>query len=301
MGDFPQQLINGISLGSIYALIALGYTMVYGVLRLINFAHGDVYMLGAFAGFYMAKYLGFGSDLSLAETAALLVFAMAVCALAGALIERVAYRPLRKAPRLTALITAIGISLLLEYGGQLVFGTDPKPFPQLGNESCALINCRGAIVGKQEALTFAVAVILALVLRLIVYKTRAGKAMRAVAHDREAAGLMGINVDRIILLTFAIGSALAGAAGVLVAMQEPSITPMMGLLRGIKAFTAAVLGGIGSIEGAIVGGLAIGITEAMVSGYWTSTYRDAVVFGVLILMLLVKPSGLLGRGTVEKV
>jgi branched-chain amino acid transport system permease protein len=301
VGQFPQQLINGLTLGSIYALIALGYTMVYGVLRLINFAHGDVYMLGAFAGYYTAMLLGCGKELSIVEAATLLAVAMVVCALVGALIERVAYRPLLRAPRLTALITAIGISLLLEYGGQLVFGADPKPFPQLANSNVPLMKFGQMVVGRQEAVTFAVAIILLLVLRMIVYRTRAGRAMRAVSYDREAAGLMGINTDRIILLTFAIGSAFAGAAGVLVAMQEPSLTPMMGLLRGIKAFTAAVLGGIGNIEGAMVGGLAIGLTETMVSGYWTSTYRDAVVFGVLIFMLLVKPSGLLGRGTVEKV
>ncbi|MDO8586050.1 MAG: branched-chain amino acid ABC transporter permease [Armatimonadota bacterium] len=301
MGELPQQLINGLTLGSIYALIALGYTMVYGVLRLINFAHGDIYMLGAFAGYYVARWLGFGAELSIFEVLVLLLSAMVFSALAGAVIERIAYRPLRRAPRLTALITAIGVSLFLEYGGQLVFKTDPKAFPQLANTDTALLRLGETVVGRQEVLTFAVAIILLFVLWMIVYRTRVGKAMRAVSFDRETASLMGINTDAIILLTFVIGSAFAGAAGVLVAMQEPSITPMMGLLRGIKAFTAAVLGGIGSIPGAMVGGLAIGMTETMVSGYWTSSYRDAVVFGVLIFMLLIRPSGLLGRGTVEKV
>ena len=276
--------------------------MVYGVLRLINFAHGDIYMLGAFAGYYTARFLGFGESLSMEEVLILLAAAMIFSALAGAIIERIAYRPLRRAPRLTALITAIGVSLFLEYGGQLVFGTDPKPFPQLGDpKHNALITFGQTVVGKQEMITFVVAIVLLLALQVIVYRTRAGKAMRAVSFDRETASLMGINTDRIILLTFMIGSAFAGAAGVLVAMQEPSLTPMMGLLRGIKAFTAAVLGGIGSVPGAMVGGIAIGLTESLVSGYWTSSYRDAVVFGVLIFMLLVRPSGLFGRGNVEKV
>lgn len=301
MGQFPQQLINGLTLGSIYALIALGYTMVYGVLRLINFAHGDIYMLGAFFGFYVARTLGFGAEVSIAQTGMMLIVAMAACACVGALIERIAYRPLRKAPRLTALITAIGISLLLEYGGQLVFGTDPKPFPQLAHSEVPLLHFGPTVIGRQEILTITVCLILLIVLWRIVYFTRAGKAMRAVSFDRDAASLMGVNTDRTISLTFVIGSAFAGAAGILVAMQFPSINPMMGLLPGIKAFTAAVLGGIGSVPGAMIGGLAIGITETMVSGYWTSSYRDAVVFGVLIFMLLVRPSGLLGRGTVEKV
>ena len=278
--------------------------MVYGVLRLINFAHGDIYMLGAYAGFYTARWLGFGANISILQVSVLLMAAMVFSALAGAVIERIAYRPLRRAPRLTALITTIGVSLFLEYGGQLVFGTDPKSFPQLAvppDSNPALLQFGETVVGRQEVLTFVVAIILVVILWAIVYRTRAGKAMRAVSFDRETASLMGINTDRIILLTFVIGSAFAGAAGVLVAMQEPSLTPMMGLLRGIKAFTAAVLGGIGSVPGAMVGGLLIGMTETMVSGYWTSSYRDAVVFGLLIFVLLVKPSGIFGRGVVEKV
>ncbi|MDO8682860.1 MAG: branched-chain amino acid ABC transporter permease [Armatimonadota bacterium] len=302
MDQLPQQLINGLTLGSIYALIALGYTMVYGVLRLINFAHGDVYMLGAFAGFYTAQMLGFGpGEVSLVQAGIILISAMVSCALVGFVIERVAYRPLRRAPRLTALITAIGISLFLEYGGQLAFGTDPKRFPQLAHADIPLLQFGQTILGRQEIITFSVAIILLVILRQIVYRTRVGKAMRAVSFDGETAKLMGINTDSIISITFIIGSAFAGAAGVLVAMQFPSINPMMGLMPGIKAFTAAVLGGIGNVPGAMIGGLAIGITETLVSGYWTSSYRDAVVFGILIFMLLVKPSGLLGRGNVEKV
>jgi len=286
----------------VYALIALGYTMVYGVLRLINFAHGDVFMLGAFIAYYAGQFLGFGAySITLPQALALLMISMVACAAIGAFIERIAYRPLRRAPRLTALITAIGVSLFLEYGGQLVFGTDPKPFPGLVGGGAPLLKFGETTLGKQDAITIAITVVLLLILRQIVYGSRAGRAMRAVSFDRETAGLMGINIDGVISLTFAIGSGFAGAAGVLVGMAFPSINPMMGLMPGIKAFTAAVLGGIGNIPGAMLGGYVIGMTETMVAGSRISSYRDAVVFGVLIFMLLVRPSGLLGKGTVEKV
>ena len=303
MQEFFQQIVNGLALGGIYALIALGYTMVYGVLRLINFAHGDVYMFGAFAGLYASRWLRI-ADERLQMTAggmlAVIAISMAACAVLGVLIERAAYRPLRNAPRLTALITAIGVSFLLENGGQLVFGASPQVFPQLAGADRSLINVAGVVVSGQDVIILSVCVLLLLTLEFIVKRTKAGKAMRAVAQDRETASLMGINVDNIISLTFVIGSAFAGAAGVLVAMRDPSIDPLMGLLPGIWAFVAAVLGGIGSVPGAMLGGFLIGIAKVMVIGYWRSTLADAIVFGLLILVLLVRPTGLLGRGMVEK-
>src|SRR6266850_1708682 len=281
MSTLLQQLINGISLGAIYALIALGYTMVYGILRLINFAHGDVYMVGAFMGYYVAGGIGirgaqmlmgnpdanvFGRILahgllgggvlqpSLITALVVMLLAMVICAVLGVIIERLAYRPVRKYSRLTALITAIGVSLLLENGGQLV-----------------------------------------------VFRTKTGRAMRAVSFNLNSAKLMGINTDRIISFTFALGSAMAAAAGVLVAIRIPRIDPLMGILVGLKAFVAAVLGGIGNIPGAVLGGFLIGITETMVVGYLSPTYKDAVAFAILILILLFRPSGLLGSTVQEKV
>ena len=303
MQEFAQQLVNGVALGGIFALIALGYTMVYGVLRLINFAHGDVYMMGAFIGFFASQILPLtnsGGDMSISDLLAVMGIAMLGSAALGLLIERAAYRPLRNAPRLTALITAIGVSLLLENGGQLVFGTSPRSFPQLAGASKPLTNLGGVIINGQDVLILGVCISLMVILELIVKRTKIGKAMRAVAYDKHTASLMGINVDGIIAITFAIGSAFAGAAGVLVAMRDPSIDPLMGLLPGIWAFVAAVLGGIGSIPGAMLGGFLIGIAKVMVVGYWRSTYADAIVFALLIVILVVKPTGLLGKGMVEK-
>jgi branched-chain amino acid transport system permease protein len=327
MGTFLQQLINGISLGSIYALIALGYTMVYGVLKLINFAHGDVFMVGAFMGYYLANGLGVraaqslfanpeGNFLSRLVThgiigggvgepsvfTALLIMllAMLICAILGVIIERFAYRPVRKYSRLTALITAIGVSLLLENGGQFVFGADPKPFPQLiASRNIQLPG--GAVITNQDLIVLVIAIILMVALQLVVFRTKVGKAMRAVSFNLQSAKLMGINTDRIISYTFALGSALAAAAGVLVAIRIPRIDPLMGILVGLKAFVAAVLGGIGNIPGAVLGGLLIGMTETMVVGYLSPTYRDAVAFAILILVLLLRPSGLLGSVAQEKV
>lgn len=294
-------------LGSIYALIALGYTMVYGVLRLINFAHGDVYMVGAFIGLYVARLMNPGANTVTAlpvtggQFFLMLVIAMAGSAALGVLIERVAYRPLRKAPRLTALITAIGISMLLEYGGQIVFGTTPQPYPQLaGGAGQVAVSLGGVNISKIDITILLMAAFLVLLLQLIVYRTKPGKAMRAVAFDREAAGLMGVNTDRIIVLTFIIGSAFAGAAGVLVGMRNQSIEPLMGLAAGLKAFVAAVVGGIGSIQGAALGGLVMGLSEELVRAVYPQL-SDAVVFGVLILILVLRPTGLIGGGTVEKV
>ena len=322
MSTFLQQLINGISLGAIYSLIALGYTMVYGVLKLINFAHGDVYMVGAFMGYYLANGLGArgaqmlgmsadgfvargllgGGTLepSLITALVVMLLAMAICAAIGVIIERLAYRPVRKYSRLTALITAIGVSLLLENGGQVVFGAEPKFFPELFKKrNIDLV--QGASINSADVVVLIIAFMLMIALQLIVYRTKTGRAMRAVSFNLQSAKLMGINTDRIIMFTFALGSALAAAAGVLVAIRIPRIDPLMGIIVGLKAFVAAVLGGIGNIPGAMLGGLLIGITETMVVGYLSPTYKDAVAFAILILILLFRPSGLLGTVAQEKV
>ncbi len=292
LAQFIQQAINGISLGSIYALIALGYTMVYGILKLINFAHGDIYMLGAYFGFFAATVLNFSFLPSL-------LFAMAAAALAGMLIERLAYRPLRRAPRITALITAIGVSLFLQYGMILLVTPQPRTFPAIFDSS--VYRFAGLIINSQQILIFIVAIILMALLTYVVHYTKVGKAMRAVSHDADAARLMGINVDKVISYTFALGSSLAAAAGVLVGIYYNSIDPLMGMMPGIKAFVAAVLGGIGIIPGAVAGGLILGVVEAMTSGFLSSTFRDAVAFSILILILLFRPAGLLGKNVKEKV
>ncbi len=301
MQELLQQLANGIAWGSIYALIALGYTMVYGILRLINFAHGDIYMVGAFAAYFLALWTGAGG-VNASPLAALLVLlgAMVICALLGMAIEFFAYRPVRRSSRLTALITAIGVSLLLENLGIRIFGADPKFFPQLiAPRRVELI--QGVVVTNHQITVVLVSILLMVALTLFVQKTRTGKAMRAVAFNRDAASLMGIPVNRIITITFAIGSALAAAAGVLVGLTNPKIEPLMGIMPGIKAFVAAVLGGIGSIPGAVIGGLLMGVSEYLVVGYISSTYRDGIAFVILILVLLIKPAGLLGRNVAEKV
>jgi branched-chain amino acid transport system permease protein len=301
MQEFLQQMVNGIGWGSIYSLIALGYTMVYGILRFINFAHGDVYMVGAYLAFYAVGMLSLGTGPA-GPGAALLVIliAMAGAAILGIAIERLAYKPVRRQPRLTALITAIGVSLFLENAGILVFGADPKFFPQIiVGRSVRLPG--GALVTTHQLLVLGGALVLMVGLNLIVYRTRIGMAMRALSFNRDVASLMGIPTDRIITFTFALGSALAAAAGVLVALSTPKIDPLMGLLPGLKAFVAAVLGGIGSIPGAMIGGLVMGVAETLVSGYISSTYRDAIAFAVLIIILLVRPAGLMGRAVAEKV
>ncbi|MGH9368914.1 MAG: branched-chain amino acid ABC transporter permease [Thermoanaerobaculia bacterium] len=298
MSTFLQQVVNGISLGSIYALIALGYTMVYGVLRLINFAHGDVYMLGAYTGYYLSRKLQ-GEEPSLVSALMVMAGSMLACALIGIFIERFAYRPVRRASRLTLLITAIGVSLFIENGAQLVFGPDPKFFPSLAPRADVLL---GQVRLTSEQLTvITVSFLLMQALRFFILKTRTGKAMRAVSFNLDTAKLMGISTDGIIAITFALGSALAAAAGVLIGMQIPKIDPLMGILYGLKAFVAAVLGGIGNVPGAVLGGLLIGVSEVMVVGYLSSTYRDAIAFGILILVLLLRPQGILGRVQKEKV
>ena len=308
MDYFAQQAINAIQLGSIYALIALGYTMVFGVLRFINFAHGDVFMLGAFAGFYIGpKTLAlFGTGPSYPGMFAVLVVAMVLCAIIGIVIEKLCYRPLRDRPKLTVLITAIGVSLFLENAGQLVFGANPQSFPELITDRALEIpESWGAISGLtitvSQVLVFGITLLLLFVLRYVVMKTKLGMAMRALSFNPVAASLMGINNDVIISFTFGLGSALAGAAGILISIQQPSIDPLMGVNAGLKAFVAAVLGGIGNLPGAALGGILIGLIEALVVGYISPNYRDAIVFGVLILILIVKPTGLLGTSEREKV
>ena len=287
-----QQIINGLTLGSIYALIALGYTMVYGIIKLINFAHGDIYMIGAFIGLYCGKNLG----LSLLPT---LIISMIGAALCGVIIEKVAYKPLRNSPRITLLITAIGISLLLENGMKLAVGSSPKAFPKL--LSTEVIKLGSLSLETSKILMLVVSIMLVVFLQFIVFKTKIGKAMRAASYDIEATSLMGINVNNIISITFAIGSALAGAAGVLVSLAFKIVEPYMGMIPGLKAFIAAVLGGIGSIPGALIGGLLIGLTETLTKAYISTILSDAIVFAILIIILLVKPSGLLGIKINEKV
>ncbi|MFN8587894.1 MAG: branched-chain amino acid ABC transporter permease [Candidatus Eisenbacteria bacterium] len=300
MSTFLQQLVNGVTWGSVYALIALGYTMVYGILRLINFAHGDIYMLGAFIGLYASRWFHAGQDPSPVKALLVLLTSMLLSALIGMLIERLAYKPVRKSPRLSALITAIGVSLLLENGGVLVFGADPKFFPQLiPQKTIALLP--GVAVSNQQLIVLVVSIVLMFALRMFVLHTRTGKAMQAVSHNHMAASLMGISVDRIITITFMIGSALAAAAGVLVALQSPKIEPYMGIMPGLKAFVAAVLGGIGNIPGAVVGGIVMGVAEVLVTGYLSPTYRDAIAFVLLIVILLVRPAGIFGKAVTEKV
>ncbi|MES1255402.1 MAG: branched-chain amino acid ABC transporter permease [Acidobacteriota bacterium] len=299
MQTLLQQLVNGLSLGAIYALIALGYTMVYGVLRLINFAHGDVYMLGAFAGYFLANALQLDAHPSVLWAMVVTTGAMAICAAVGVLIERLAYRPVRHHSRLTSLITAIGVSLLLEYGGQVVFGAAPRFFPQMIRSETYAVG--GVQITNQSLLIIAVAVVVMFGLQFIVRRTRIGKAMRATSYNLSAAKLMGIDTDWVIAFTFALGSALAAAGGVLVALAIPRIDPLMGLMTGLKAFVAAVLGGIGSIPGAMLGGMLIGLMETGLSATAYSTYRDAVAFAVLILILLLRPAGILGSARTEKV
>lgn len=298
-----QQSINGFGLGAIYALIALGYTMVYGVLRFINFAHSDVLMLGAFAAFYVApKVQAMMGPQSVPGVIAVFLIAAAICAVIGITIERFAYRPLRNRPRLTVLITAIGVSLLIESVGQheKVFGTATKPFPQLLPESTMRLG--NLFVGSNDVLVLAVTASLLGLMWWIVQKTKVGTAMRAVSFNQQAASLMGVPVNRIISFTFGLGSALAAVAGILYSMKAPGIEPLMGVQPGLRAFVAAVLGGIGNLPGAVLGGVLLGLLETFAGGIPAlSSYRDMIAFGILILILLFKPAGLLGRATIEKV
>jgi branched-chain amino acid transport system permease protein len=326
MAEFLQHIINGLSQGGTYALIALGYTMVFGILQLINFAHGEVYMIGAFVGYYSSKFFGeelsqfwmsiagkmaedgqtliptFASSLLTAMT--IILIAMLVCACIGFLVERFAYRPLRSAPRINLLITAVGVSLLFQYSGQLFFGSDPKAYPDLfsdldvwtfGSEEESLV------INPIQVTVLTSSLILMLILRHVIFHTRLGRAMRAVSVNHDLASLMGIPTNLIVSATFMMGSALAGAAGVMVGLTYPKVEPLMGSMPGLKAFCAAVLGGIGNVTGAVLGSFILGLAEALLSGYAMPTYRDALAFGVLIVILLVKPSGILGVHRTEKV
>jgi branched-chain amino acid transport system permease protein len=300
---FVNQLIEGISLGGVYAMIALGYTMVYGVLGLINFAHSDVFMVGAYVGIYVASVFGFRVGMvghtSLPAAIACLAAAMAGCAALGMIIERFAYRPLRNAPKLTPLVTAIGVSMLLQNVGVLVFGSTPRAFPDVIRTHPVSF---GRITTTNVKLIdlFATLVLMA-ALTLLVQRTRVGKAMRAISTNIDAAKLMGIPTDRIIALTFAIGSALAGAGGILFGLDQPRVEPLMGIQPGLTAFVAAVLGGIGNIPGAMLGGLLIGVIEQLGKAYLSSSFAPAIVFSILVVVLLLRPQGLLGRVAREKV
>ncbi|MDD6135428.1 MAG: branched-chain amino acid ABC transporter permease [Selenomonadaceae bacterium] len=287
-----QQLVNGISLGSIYALIALGYTMIYGIIKLINFAHGDIYMVGAYIGFYAITQ----AQLSIVPA---LIISFVVTGILGMVVEKLAYKPLRHAPRISVLITAIGVSFFLEYTSMYFVSPTPRTFPALFGD--VAIELGGIVINGQQMLILGITTILMIVLTYVVHRTKTGKAMRAASFDTETAQLMGIDSDRIISITFGIGSALAAVAGVLVGVYYNSIDPLMGIMPGLKAFVAAVLGGIGILPGAVVGGLILGIVEAFVSGFVSSTFRDAAAFAILILVLLFKPTGIFGKNTKEKV
>ena len=272
--------------------------MVYGILRLINFAHGDVYMIGAYAGYYLSTMMR-GGEPSFLKAAVVMLGAMLVCAVLGMIIERFAYRPVRGSAKLTSLITAIGVSLLLENGGQLVFGADPKFFPSLAPHHELMVG--GMRLTSEQLTVFVVSFLVAAALYVLVMKTKTGIAMRAVSFNLDAAKLMGVSTDTIIVITFALGSAFAAVAGVLIGMAIPKIDPLMGIMYGLKAFVAAVLGGIGNIWGALVGGLLIGLAETFVVAYLSPTFRDAIAFAILIALLIFRPQGLLGRPMREKV
>ncbi len=303
MDTFLKQIVNGLSLGSIYALIALGYTMVYGIVKLINFAHGDVMMVGAYAGYFVLRAVG------ATPTGMVLAFAaaMVTCALLSLVIERCAYRPLRSAPRLNSLITAIAVELILQNLMRVLpfVGPDPRQFPTMPTHNMTLVTKHypnGLVsISNIQVIVIVVSVILMLLLNYIINYTKTGKSMRAVSHDMGAASLMGISVNKTIAITFVIGSVLAGAGGVLYATAYPQIDPMMGYIPGLKAFVAAVLGGIGSVPGAMVGGVILGIAETMTKAYISSQYADAISYCILIVILLVKPAGLLGKKQVIKV
>jgi branched-chain amino acid transport system permease protein len=305
MQKFVQELVNGITQGSLYALVALGYSMVYGVLKLLNFAHGDLYMIGAFIGYFVIQWFGGSHALSAPVPIVILVmFVLAVggVGMLGVAIERFAYRPLRDAPRIAPLITALGVSFFLENTVLLLFGAQTRVY-----NTPDFISVTGGInigvlhVDTVRIMIISLSVVLMIGLRLLVDRTKLGKQMRAVAADREAAEMLGVNVDFTIAMTFFIGSALAGVAGVMAGLVFNQVTNLIGFFAGLKAFTAAVVGGIGSIAGAMLGGLVIGIAESFISGYISSTYTNLIVFGILIAVMLVRPQGLLGRAPLQKV
>lgn len=289
-----QYLINGISIGSVYAIIALGYTMVYGIAKMLNFAHGDVIMVGAYISFCVTNYMGLPAIVSV-------LAAMVVCTLLGILIEGLAYKPLRGTPGLAVLITAIGVSYFLQNAAQLIWSSSPKNFTSVVTMKPISLFDGQIVITGEVLLTVVVSILVMVSLTLFTGKTKMGKAMRAVSEDRDAAQLMGINVNRTISMTFAIGSALAAVAGVLLCSTVPTLQPTTGSMPGIRAFTAAVFGGIGSIPGAMLGGILLGIIETFSKAYISPQFSDAIVFSVLIIILLVKPAGLLGKQIQEKV
>jgi branched-chain amino acid transport system permease protein len=304
---FIQLTVNGLTLGSVYALIALGYSLVYGILKLLNFAHGDVFMVGTFIGFGLLQLLGGSADPVVPAWLLLVLItggAMAGCAMLGVAIERFAYRPLRDAPRIAPLISALGVSFFLTYSMQLMFGAEFRDYETFSLSGGSLyfegINIGNVRVPLLRIITISAAFVLMIVLWLLVTRTRTGKAMLATSYDREAASMMGIDVDRVIVFAFILGSALAGAAGVLFALRVPT-TVTIGFLAGLKGFTAAVIGGIGSIPGAMAGGLILGFAEAYVQGYISTRWSDLFVFSILILFMLFRPQGLFGKADIRKV
>ncbi|MDF2566732.1 MAG: branched-chain amino acid transporter permease [Oscillospiraceae bacterium] len=292
MEQFLQQMINGISIGSIYALVALGYTMVYGIIKLINFAHGDVMMIGAYVGYACVALFNIPFIPSM-------LIAMVVCSILGVIIERVAYKPLRNAQRITVLITAIGVSFLLEYVMMYFVGATSKTYPQ-GALGAGKLSLGALSINVEQVYVITTTIIMMIVLQYIIKRTKLGKAMRAVSSDQDAAQLMGISVDRTISFTFILGSSLAAVAGVMLGAMY-TISPLMGVQPGLKAFVAAVFGGIGSIPGAMLGGILLGLIETLVSAYLSSSYKDAVAFAILIIVLIVRPAGILGKNVREKV
>ena len=292
--EFLQYMINGISIGAVYAIIALGYTMVYGIAKMLNFAHGDIIMVGAYISYCVTSYLGLPAVLGI-------VVAMAVCTLLGILIEGLAYRPLRGTSSLAVLITAIGVSYFLQNAAQLIWGSAPKNYKSIVTIAPIKLFHGSLTITGEVLVTVGACILIMIALTLFTGKTRMGKAMRAVSEDRDAAQLMGINVNSTISMTFAIGSALAAIAGVLLCSTVPTLQPTTGSMPGIRAFTAAVFGGIGSIPGAMLGGILLGIIETFSKAYLSTQFSDAIVFLVLILVLLVKPAGLMGKTVQEKV
>ena len=304
---FFAQLVAGLTIGSLYALLALGYTMVYGILKLLNFAHGDVYMLGAYMGYFVLTALGGAAKPSVAVAvlfALMFLAAMAGCSVIGVLIERFAYRPLRRAPRIAPLISALGVSFFLQQTAVLLFGAIPKEYNTYSLRNGELFNSfsiGNLRVQYAQLFVFVAAIVLMAALTILVRRTRVGKAMRATSFDLEAASMMGINVDRVIAFTFLVGSALAGAGGVMTGIVFQNIQPYMGFGAGLKAFTAAVVGGIGNIGGAMLGGLIIGVAEQLTTGYLSSAFQDLIVLSVLIIFMLFRPTGILGSAAVQKV
>jgi branched-chain amino acid transport system permease protein len=305
MSFFFQELVNGLTTGALYALVALGFSMVYGVLKLLNFAHGDLYMVGAYIGFFVIQWFGGAQHLTIAVPLLLVIMFVLAAALVGGLgvaIERFAYRPLRDAPRIAPLITAIGVSFFLESSALLLFGAQYRVYNTADFISLSSgIQIGSVTIDSVQILVLVLGLVLMVGLQLLVNRTRLGRQMRAVAADREAAEMLGINVNFVITATFFLGSALAGVAGIMGGLLFNQVTSTIGFIAGLKAFTAAVVGGIGSIPGAMLGGLVIGLAESFVTGYISSTYSNLIVFGILIVVMLVRPSGLLGRAQLQKV